>query len=158
LHGVLVHSGGLDAGHYYAFLKPTKDGDWYRFDDDRVNRVTEKEVLEENYGGEYENANGGVRQPYTRTYSTKRSMNAYMLVYVRKTRSDDVLLPIEKDDVPAHIGMIYNEFQILPFPLLFLASSLTFHSFSHGRGQSGDASQEKGERRGSPLYECWRHK
>ncbi|KAJ6155470.1 hypothetical protein N7470_006036 [Penicillium chermesinum] len=58
LHGVLVHSGGLDAGHYYAFLKPTKDGHWYRFDDDRVNRVTEREVLEENYGGEYELANG----------------------------------------------------------------------------------------------------
>lgn len=104
LHGVLVHSGGLDAGHYYAFLKPTKDGHWYRFDDDRVNRVTEKEVLEENYGGEYENANGGVRQPYTRTYSNKRSMNAYMLVYVRKTRSDDVLLPIQEQDVPSHIA------------------------------------------------------
>lgn len=108
LHGVLVHSGGLDAGHYYAFLKPTKDGHWYRFDDDRVNRVTEKEVLEENYGGEYENANGGVRQPYTRTYSNKRSMNAYMLVYVRKTRSDDVLLPIEQQDVPSHIGMFFE--------------------------------------------------
>lgn len=108
LHGVLVHSGGLDAGHYYAFLKPTKDGHWYRFDDDRVNRVTEKEVLEENYGGEYENANGGVRQPYTRTYSNKRSMNAYMLVYVRKTRSDDVLLPIQEQDVPSHIGMFFS--------------------------------------------------
>ncbi|KAJ6022176.1 ubiquitin C-terminal hydrolase, partial [Penicillium herquei] len=105
LHGVLVHSGGLDAGHYYAFLKPTKDGHWYRFDDDRVNRVTEREVLEENYGGEYELANGatGVRQPYTRTLSTKRSMNAYMLVYVRKTRVDDVLLPITKEDIPSHI-------------------------------------------------------
>ncbi|KAJ5573764.1 Ubiquitinyl hydrolase 1 [Penicillium hispanicum] len=105
LHGVLVHSGGLDAGHYYAFLKPTKDGHWYRFDDDRVNRATEKEVLEENYGGEYELANGaaGVRQPYTRTLSTKRSMNAYMLVYVRKTKVDDVLPPITKEDVPSHI-------------------------------------------------------
>lgn len=105
LHGVLVHSGGLDAGHYYAFLKPTKDGHWYRFDDDRVNRATEKEVLEENFGGEYETTNGsaGVRQPFTRTYSNKRSMNAYMLVYVRKSRVDDVLLPITEDDVPSHI-------------------------------------------------------
>ncbi|KAJ5176850.1 uncharacterized protein N7482_002727 [Penicillium canariense] len=95
LHGVLVHSGSLDAGHYYAFLKPTKDGHWYRFDDDRVNRATEKEVLEENYGGEYEFANGtaGVRQPYTQKYSTKRSMNAYMLVYIRKSRSANVLPP-----------------------------------------------------------------
>ncbi|OOQ85624.1 putative ubiquitin C-terminal hydrolase (HAUSP) [Penicillium brasilianum] len=106
LHGVLVHSGSLDAGHYYAFLKPTKDGHWYRFDDDRVNRATEKEVLEENYGGEYEFANGttGVRQPYTHRYSTKRSMNAYMLVYIRKTRSDNVLLPITNEDVPSHIA------------------------------------------------------
>ncbi|PYH96113.1 ubiquitin C-terminal hydrolase [Aspergillus ellipticus CBS 707.79] len=105
LHGVLVHSGDLNAGHYYAFLKPTKDGHWYRFDDDRVTRATDKEVLEENYGGEYELANGaaGVRQPYTRGLSTKRSMNAYMLVYVRKTRLDDVLLPITTEDVPSHI-------------------------------------------------------
>ncbi|KAL4929658.1 ubiquitin-specific protease UBP15 [Aspergillus undulatus] len=105
LHGVLVHSGDLNAGHYFAFLKPTKDGYWYRFDDDRVTRATDKEVLEENYGGEYELPNGapGVRQPYTRGLSTKRSTNAYMLVYVRKSRSDDVLLPITKDDVPAHI-------------------------------------------------------
>ncbi|KAL4753186.1 hypothetical protein BDW72DRAFT_169487 [Aspergillus terricola var. indicus] len=105
LHGVLVHSGDLNAGHYFAFLKPTKDGFWYRFDDDRVTRATEKEVLEENYGGEYELPNGavGVRQPYTRGLSTKRSTNAYMLVYVRKSRVDDVLVPITKDDVPSHI-------------------------------------------------------
>ncbi|XHF99212.1 hypothetical protein AWENTII_002719 [Aspergillus wentii] len=105
LHGVLVHSGDFNAGHYYAFLKPTKDGHWYRFDDDRVTRATDKEVLDENYGGEYELTNGatGVRQPYTRGLSTKRSMNAYMLVYVRKTRLDDVLLPITQDDVPSHI-------------------------------------------------------
>ncbi|KAL3478386.1 hypothetical protein BJX99DRAFT_224406 [Aspergillus californicus] len=105
LHGVLVHSGDLNAGHYFAFLKPTKDGFWYRFDDDRVTRATDKEVLEENYGGEYELPNGvtGVRQPYTRGLSTKRSTNAYMLVYIRKTRSDEVLFPITKDDIPNHI-------------------------------------------------------
>ncbi|KKK13712.1 ubiquitin hydrolase [Aspergillus rambellii] len=105
LHGVLVHSGDLNAGHYFAFLKPTKDGFWYRFDDDRVTRTTDREVLEENYGGEYELANGaaGARQPYTRGLSTKRSTNAYMLVYIRKSRLDDVLLPITKEDVPSHI-------------------------------------------------------
>ncbi|KAB8234736.1 ubiquitin-specific protease UBP15 [Aspergillus alliaceus] len=105
LHGVLVHSGDLNAGHYYAFLKPTKDGYWYRFDDDRVTRATDKEVLEENYGGEYELSNGaaGVKQPYTRALSTKRSMNAYMLVYIRKSKLDDVLLPIMKEDIPSHI-------------------------------------------------------
>lgn len=109
LHGVLVHSGGLDAGHYYAFLKPTKDGYWYRFDDDRVNRATIKEVLEENYGGEYQPLTGstGPRQPQARPL--KRSMNAYMLVYIRKSRIDDVLLPITANDVPTHIEKRFAE-------------------------------------------------
>ncbi|KAL2010554.1 hypothetical protein VTN00DRAFT_6361 [Thermoascus crustaceus] len=105
LHGVLVHSGDFNAGHYYAFLKPTKNGFWYKFDDDKVIRATEKEVLEENYGGEYDLSNGsiGVRQPYARGLSTKRSMNAYMLVYIRKSRLDDVLVNITNEDVPSHI-------------------------------------------------------
>lgn len=105
LHGVLIHSGDFNAGHYYSFLKPNKNGHWYKFDDDRVTRATLKETLEENFGGEYPNmTNGqGQRQPYMRGYSTKRSMNAYMLVYVRKSRSDDVLLDVKDEDIPDHI-------------------------------------------------------
>jgi ubiquitin carboxyl-terminal hydrolase 7 len=112
LHGVLVHSGDFNAGHYYAYLKPTKDGHWYRFDDDRVTRVMMKDVLEENFGGEYANmpnGSAGVRQPYTRGYSTKRSMNAYMLVYIRKSRLDDVLLDVVQQDIPQHIGKYRRE-------------------------------------------------
>lgn len=107
LHGVLVHSGELNAGHYYAYIKPTKNGHFYRFDDDKVIRATEKEVLEENYGGEYDLTNGslGMRQPYARGLSTKRSMNAYMLVYIRKSKLDDVLFDITKDDIPPYLGM-----------------------------------------------------
>ncbi|KAI4256997.1 MAG: hypothetical protein LQ352_001825, partial [Teloschistes flavicans] len=107
LHGVLVHSGDLTAGHYYAFLKPTSDGHFYKFDDDKVTRATLKEALEENFGGDYANmANGhaGVRNPYTRTLSTKRSMSAYMLVYIRKSREKDILLPVGEDDSPSHLG------------------------------------------------------
>ncbi|WEW56134.1 ubiquitin-specific protease ubp15 [Emydomyces testavorans] len=107
LYGVLVHSGDLNAGHYYAFLRPTKDGHFYKFDDDKVIRASMKETLEENYGGEYtniSNGNVGVRQPYIKGYSTKRSMNAYMLVYLRKSRVDDVLVEVLKEDIPAHLG------------------------------------------------------
>ncbi|KAL2863310.1 ubiquitin-specific protease UBP15 [Aspergillus lucknowensis] len=105
LYGVLVHSGGLDAGHYFAFLRPTKDGFWYRFDDERVSRATDKEIFEDGWGGEYELPNGavGVRQPYTRGLSTKRTTNAYMLVYLRKSKLDDILIPITKEDAPPHI-------------------------------------------------------
>ena len=108
LHSVLVHSGDLTAGHYYAFIRPEMDGSFFKFDDDRVTRATLKEALEENYGGEYANANGslGQRQPYTRGYSTKRSMSAYMLVYIRKTKMDKIVCEVSKADTPPHIGKI----------------------------------------------------
>lgn len=108
LHGVLVHSGDIAAGHYYAFIKPTKDGHFYKFDDDRVTRATLKEALDENYGGEYPNlANGiiGRRNLYTKSVNNKtRSMNAYMLIYIRQSRLDSILQPVSIDDTPPHIA------------------------------------------------------
>ena len=106
LHGVLVHSGDLNAGHYYAFLKPTKDGHYYKFDDDRVTRATLREALEENFGGDYALANGnaGQRNPYTRAWSSKRSMSAYMLVYIRETRLDPVLMEGKSVEPPKHLA------------------------------------------------------
>ncbi|KAL8738063.1 MAG: hypothetical protein Q9181_001087 [Wetmoreana brouardii] len=112
LHGVLVHSGDLTAGHYYAFLKPTVNGHFYKFDDDKVTRATLKEALEENFGGDYANlVNGhaGIRNPYTRTLSTKRSMSAYMLVYIRKSREKDILIDVGEVDSPTHLARQLNE-------------------------------------------------
>lgn len=106
LHGVLVHSGDLNAGHYYAFLKPTKDGHYYKFDDDRVTRATLREALEENFGGDYQQANGNVgqRNPYTRAWSSKRSMSAYMLVYIRETHLDEILMSGKTVEPPRHLA------------------------------------------------------
>lgn len=110
LHGVLVHSGDLNAGHYYALLKPEKDGDWYKFDDDRVTRATLKEVLDENYGEDLKdsnnNTNGLVGQYPMRQlnkFSLKRHSNAYMLVYLRQSRIDKLLAPVTEKDTPHHI-------------------------------------------------------
>ena len=52
LHTVLVHSGGTQDGHYFALIKPDQYTRWLKFDDDRVAPVTDREVLEENYGVE----------------------------------------------------------------------------------------------------------
>lgn len=35
LHSVLVHSGGIHGGHYYAYINPTGN-QWLKFDDERV--------------------------------------------------------------------------------------------------------------------------
>ncbi|MBE7181665.1 MAG: hypothetical protein INR71_10750, partial [Terriglobus roseus] len=105
LHGVLVHSGDLNAGHYYAFLKPDKNGEWFKFDDDRVMRSLPREAISENFGGEFPSANGTAqRNPYTRTWSTKRSNNAYMLVYIRETRLNTVLCPADEIQPPEHLA------------------------------------------------------
>ncbi len=103
LHGVLVHSGDLHGGHYFALIKPEKEGRWFKFDDDRVTPVTDKEVLEDNYGGDIMN---GLIPPHQRTQARtlKKFTNAYMLVYVRETELDTVLAPFTDIDTPSHLS------------------------------------------------------
>jgi ubiquitin carboxyl-terminal hydrolase 7 len=106
LHSVLVHSGDLNAGHYYAFIRPTKDGWFYRYDDDKVTKATLREVLEENFGGEYIPPTvPGITQ---KVVPMVRVNSAYMLVYIRETRVDQVLLPVTKDDTPPHLRKFFN--------------------------------------------------
>ncbi|PKC11352.1 putative ubiquitin-specific processing protease 21 [Rhizophagus irregularis] len=101
LHGVLVHSGDLHGGHYFALLKPEKDGKWFKFDDDRVTPVIDKEVLEDNYGGESPNANAITIRSAGRNH--KRFTNAYMLVYIRESNVDEILSPVVHEDIPEHL-------------------------------------------------------
>ncbi|ATZ51944.1 Bcubp15 [Botrytis cinerea B05.10] len=101
LHGVLVHSGDLNAGHYYAFIKPEKDGWFYKYDDDKVTKATMREVLEDNYGGEMPLLNGQVYDASQKPII--RHNSAYMLVYIREARLDEVLLPVTNADTPAHL-------------------------------------------------------
>ena len=96
-----MHSGDFNAGHYYAFLKPEKEGHFYRFDDDRVTRATLREVLEENFGGDY---NTGPRTGVPRAAPIKRSMSAYMLVYLRQSRLDQILPTLADLDTPLHLS------------------------------------------------------
>ncbi|KAI0928557.1 hypothetical protein AcW1_005763 [Taiwanofungus camphoratus] len=108
LHGVLVHSGDLHGGHYFALIKPDRETRWLKFDDDRVTPVTDKEVMEENYGGE---ALNGLVSPMQRNQvrAMKRFTNAYMLVYIRESAIDDVLAPFKEEDTPAHLKRRLDE-------------------------------------------------
>lgn len=101
LHGVLVHSGDLNAGHYYAFLKPEKDGWFYKYDDDKVTRATKREVLEDNFGGPFQYSNG--LRPQGQKKVAMRPNSAYMLVYFRQSRLDKILTPVTHEDIPSHI-------------------------------------------------------
>ncbi|CAO3632410.1 unnamed protein product [Cunninghamella blakesleeana] len=100
LHGVLVHSGDLSGGHYFAFVKPTTDDKWLKFDDDRVVPSTLKEVLEENFGGEERNVNN---QNKPNDWAYKRVTNAYMLVYIRKSMLNEIVGEVTLSDIPHHL-------------------------------------------------------
>ncbi|CAO0793297.1 unnamed protein product [Mucor circinelloides] len=114
LHGVLVHSGDISGGHYFALIRPESNDKWFRFDDDRVTPVTKKEVFEENYGDEPlrdgKDPYGISSPPFlngtTRVNSArmmKKFTNAYMLVYIRKSKLDEILGPVGEGDIPVHL-------------------------------------------------------
>ncbi|KAI0472166.1 hypothetical protein GGR56DRAFT_678006 [Xylariaceae sp. FL0804] len=109
LHGVLVHSGDLNAGHYYAFLKPNKDGWFYKFDDDKVTKATRRETLEENFGGQFKSPYVQPRPAFQQKKPVMRQMNAYMLVYIRESRLDQVLTEVSQEDCPEHLQKRLDE-------------------------------------------------
>ena len=103
LCSVLVHSGDLQSGHNYAFIKPGRSTQWLKFDNDRVTPVTNREVLEENYSGGL-NLLGGAT-PWTKV---KMSTNAYVLAYIRKAAIDEVMAPLTEKDVPLHLSELVS--------------------------------------------------
>jgi len=102
LHSVLVHSGGVHGGHYYAFIRPTLSDQWYKFDDERVTKEDMKRALEEQYGGEEElpQTNPGFNN--TPFKFTKYS-NAYMLVYIRESDKEKIICNVDEQDIAEHL-------------------------------------------------------
>jgi len=96
LHSVVVHSGDVNSGHYYAYIRPNLDERWVKFDDDNVTPCSDFAAVEDNFGGSDLN----VLNYFDRTPSELRNMtlptrarihNAYILVYIREDSAADVL-------------------------------------------------------------------
>ncbi|KAG8387302.1 hypothetical protein BUALT_Bualt02G0007200 [Buddleja alternifolia] len=103
LHSVLVHSGGVNGGHYYAFIRPTLSGQWYKFDDERVTKEDMNKALEELYGGEEEHVmqtNPGINNT---PFKFTRHSNAYMLVYIRESDKDKIMCKVDEKDIAEHL-------------------------------------------------------
>jgi ubiquitin carboxyl-terminal hydrolase 7 len=101
LHGVLVHSGDVHGGHYYAFIRPTTKPEWFKFDDDRVTRAAVQQVTEDNFGGEEEYSFNLHGKKMTSMH--KKFSNAYMLVYLRESDMPEILAKIPDSDIPVHL-------------------------------------------------------
>ncbi|XP_077245222.1 ubiquitin C-terminal hydrolase 12-like isoform X3 [Tasmannia lanceolata] len=102
LHSVLVHSGGVHGGHYYAFIRPTMSDLWLKFDDERVTKEDMKRALEEQYGGEEEfpQTNPGF---HTTPLKFTKYSNAYMLVYIRDSDKEKIICNVDEKDIAEHL-------------------------------------------------------
>ncbi|XP_031270955.1 ubiquitin carboxyl-terminal hydrolase 12-like [Pistacia vera] len=102
LHSVLVHSGGVHGGHYYAYIRPTLSDQWFKFDDERVTKEDIKRALEEQYGGEEElpHANPGFNNS---PFKFTKYSNAYMLVYIRESDKDKIICNVDEKDIAEHL-------------------------------------------------------
>ncbi|GAA28411.2 ubiquitin carboxyl-terminal hydrolase 47 [Clonorchis sinensis] len=86
LFSIMVHSGFINGGHYYAYIKSFTDNQWYCFNDKTVTRA-DRSDLEETFGSS---------QAYT------SRANAYFLMYRRVDPAvNEGFLPPEK--FPQHI-------------------------------------------------------
>ncbi|KAJ8551602.1 hypothetical protein K7X08_021617 [Anisodus acutangulus] len=102
LHSVLVHSGGVHGGHYYAYIRPTLCDQWFKFDDERVTKEDLKRALEEQYGGEEElpHANPGFNNS---PFKFTKYSNAYMLVYIRESDKEKIICNVDEKDIAEHL-------------------------------------------------------
>ncbi|KAL1558281.1 CSN-associated deubiquitinating enzyme Ubp12, variant 2 [Salvia divinorum] len=103
LHSVLVHSGGVHSGHYYAFIRPTLSSQWYKFDDERVTKEDMKNALDELYGGEEEHSMQMVQGVNNAPFKFTKHSNAYMLVYIRESDKDKIMCHVVEKDIAEHL-------------------------------------------------------
>ncbi|GLH00204.1 Ubiquitin carboxyl-terminal hydrolase 47 [Gryllus bimaculatus] len=101
LFSIMIHSGSASGGHYYAYIKDFRRGEWFCFNDQSVSRITNDDIMK-TYGG------GTVRGYYSGAYSS--STNAYMLMYrqVDKQRNCEAMTG---EEFPSHIKKLLQKIQ-----------------------------------------------
>ncbi|KAL6062022.1 ubiquitinyl hydrolase 1 [Balamuthia mandrillaris] len=92
-YSVLVHSGDVHGGHYYAYIRPGVKNLWYKFDDERVTKAKVKDVFAGCFGGVS-------KKPFM---WNRNSANAYMLLYMRESDRESLLQPVKPEAIPLHL-------------------------------------------------------
>ena len=113
LHSVLVHQGDVGGGHYYAYIRPTTDTfnysmlsadpatlagvahpdqQWFKFNDEVVSLVPQREAVDNCYGRRWKEGTG-----------FRGLSSAYMLVYIREAEAPQIMRPVTMADIPASL-------------------------------------------------------
>lgn len=83
LHGICVHDGSAESGHYFTFIKDHHQKVWRKFNDIRVSTVDEKEVFEQSIGGH------GTMTAYWLVYISEEMLKAHEQININKFIPDD---------------------------------------------------------------------
>eukprot|EP00117_Sycon_ciliatum_P032446 scpid61140/ scgid2680/ Ubiquitin carboxyl-terminal hydrolase 64E; Ubiquitin thioesterase 64E; Ubiquitin-specific-processing protease 64E len=81
LFSIMVHSGSASGGHYYAYIRSFKDGEWYSFNDTTVKAISDRDI-ESTFGS------GTSSSFYSYSSMYRSSANAYMLMYRQVSSSN----------------------------------------------------------------------
>lgn len=85
LYAIMVHSGGANAGHYFAYIKDVDTQQWLKFNDSQVHRVSVIEVM---------STFGVPTKTKAKTrYDPSGRVNAYMLWYRRLDEDNISIVP-----------------------------------------------------------------
>jgi ubiquitin C-terminal hydrolase len=68
LFSIMIHSGSVNGGHYYGYIKCFETGEWFNFNDERVTRLDRDDI----------------KKAFGTSYSIYSSTTAYMLLYRQK--------------------------------------------------------------------------
>ena len=122
LHSVLVHSGGINGGHYYAFVKPNlqaEDAQWFKFDDEHVTKETAEKSVVEQYGSggaaavdsdmDADDDSTNVRVAPNLRF--QKVSSAYMLVYIREDDMDQIMCVANKSHLTEYLQARFAEEQ-----------------------------------------------
>jgi ubiquitin C-terminal hydrolase len=77
LKGIVAHTGAIDSGHYYSFIREDTDNTWMEYNDSSVLCFDAESIPGECFGGPA-TKNSGAGLPQLKQY------NAYILVYERR--------------------------------------------------------------------------
>ena len=78
LYAVLMHSGSVGGGHYYAYIKDLDSKQWWNFNDSCVTTMKEEEVTAAAWGSTYSRPNysSAYNTSYSSAYSTMSNYNS----------------------------------------------------------------------------------
>ena len=104
LHSVIVHQGNANSGHYYAYIKQSKNSkDWLLFNDENVRPADRYEIFKQNFGGNCEIFKNKGAQGEIVANNINYERSAYILVYIQKTKQNKYVCQNNLDIIPSFL-------------------------------------------------------